>query len=488
MKILFVSPEVAPLSKTGGLGDVSGALPRALAAQGAQVTVVTPRYRCVDPGKFSLARRLRTLTVSGGREMVEVGVYEGHLPGGQVGLMAIDYPPYFDRERLYAPPEPSEAKEYPDNAARFALLCRAALEVARLLGPWPDIVHVHDWQAGLIPLLLARSGWPQAATTGSVLTIHNLAFQGLFPPGTMDEVGLPWDLYHPEGIEFWNQVSFLKAGILFADRVTTVSPTYSREIQTAEFGCGLDGLLRSRQAKLAGILNGVDYGDWSPASDPLIARRFDASNREGKVACKAALQGKVGLPQRADVPLIGAISRLTDQKGFDLVVEAAEELAGQELQLVILGSGEPAIQGRLEELARRHPTRFAVRIAYDNTLAHEIEAGSDLYLMPSRFEPCGLNQMYSLRYGTLPIVRAVGGLEDTIVDYDPVTRTGNGFKFSEYTSEALLGTLRRALRLYADRAAWDEVSLRAMQQDFSWSRSASHYLELFEAILRQRRP
>src|SRR5579883_1566286 len=411
MNVLHVSSEVAPYSKTGGLGDVASALPRALASikrggRGDRVAVVTPAYR-VDPERFALARRLRRIGLTLGGRAVEVGLLEGRLPGGagEVQAFLVDHPA-FDRPHLYG----DANGDYPDNDFRFALLSKAALEIARTFSFTPDVIHAHDWQAAPTLLYARRGELPSART---VLTIHNLAFQGLFPEESLDALGWGHDLYHPDGIEFWGQVSFLKAGILHADRVTTVSPRYAREIQTEEYGCGLDGYLRARGDQLVGILNGVDYDVWNPSRDLTLAAPYSVHDLEGKRACKAALQRSFGLPARPRLPLCGAVSRLTDQKGFDLVADVLEKLlVERELQVAILGTGERAIEERLSKLAARHPTKLVVKLAYDEALAHRIYAGSDLFVMPSRWEPCGLAQMYALRYGSVPIVRATGGLDD----------------------------------------------------------------------------
>jgi starch synthase len=481
MHVLMIASEVIPFSKTGGLADVAGALPRALANRGARVTVVTPRYASVDPVTYSLARRLRTLPVPVGADTVEVGVYEGNLPGSRARVYLLDHPPSFDRPDLYG----EDGRDYPDNPRRFALLCRGALEVMRDMGGWPDIVHAFDWQGALAPLMIKRGWFPGTPRTGCVFTVHNLAFQGLYPAHVVDELGLGRDLFYPEGLEFFGSLNLLKAGILFADRVTTVSPKYAREIQTPEHGCGLDGLLRSRGSKLSGILNGVDYDVWDPRRDPNLPKRYGPEDLAGKASCKEALQKAFGLPLRPAVPLIGAISRLTEQKGFDLVAEIAEELAKLDVQLAILGSGAKDLETRLSEVARRFSTKVAVRIAFDDRLAHLVEAGSDMFLIPSRFEPCGLTQMYSLRYGSIPLVRAVGGLDDTIVDYDPRSRTGNGFKFEDYNGTALLATIRRALNAYASADAWREMMLRGMRLDYSWDIAGRRYLETYEEIRKE---
>jgi starch synthase len=489
MRILHISSEVAPLSKTGGLADVAGALPRALAALGHEVAVVTPCYRSIlaDPMRHGLAKRLRRVVVPLGRHQLEVGVYEGRLGAGrgEVKLWLIDHPVY-DRAGLY-----NEAGvDYPDNALRFALLARGADILARTFGFDAEVLHAHDWQ-GALGLMFAQLDPERARAVRTVLTIHNLAFLGLFPPSVVEELGLGNEVFHPEGLEFYGQVSLLKAGIQYADRVTTVSPRYAEEIQTPELGCGLDGLLRQKADRLVGILNGIDYDVWNPARDPALASHYDLIDPPGlggKRACKAALQRLVGLPERPRVPLVGAVSRLSDQKGFDLVAEVLEGLlAERELQVVVLGSadaGAGGIEERLAALARRFPTKLAVRTGYDEPLAHRIYGGADLFVMPSRYEPCGLGQMYALRYGAVPIVRATGGLDDTVVDYDPRSRTGTGFKFKAYSAEALGAIWRRALAAYGSDEGWTPLARRGMQQDYSWAASARSYVALYRSIPR----
>jgi starch synthase len=475
MRILHVASEVAPYAKTGGLADVLGALPRALAALGHEVTVVAPRYRAIDPERFGLARRLRGLAAPLGRDTVAVGVYEGQSPATpRVRAYLIDHPPSFDREGLYG----DRNGDFPDNARRFALLSSAALALCAEFGCWPDVVHAHDWQAGPA-ILFAKRAWGDLPRPKTVFTIHNLAFQGLFPESTIDELGLGREYYNPDGFEYWGQVGFLKMGLALADELSTVSPRYAREIQTPEQGVGMDGLLRARAAHLHGILNGVDYEIWNPEKDVLIAERYSAERLPGKRACKLALQRELGLPPRADVPLCGSISRLTDQKGFDLILGALPSLLEGELQYAVLGSGEPAIERALSELAARFPKKLAVRIGYDEALAHRIEAGCDLYVMPSRFEPCGLNQLYSLRYGTPPIVRATGGLDDSIVDFDARTRSGTGFKFTNYDVASLGDAWRRALATFRNTDELASMIKRCMAQDFGWTRAAEAYARLY---------
>jgi starch synthase len=480
MRILHIASEVAPYSKTGGLADVLGALPVALAREGFDVIVATPRYRSVDPARHALARRLRSFSVPLGKERVEVGLYEGQHPSSpRVRLWLIDHLPSYDRDGLYVG---ADGADHPDNARRFALLGAAALTIAEALDAWPHVVHGHDWQAG--PALLYAAAPARLPAPRRVCTVHNLAFQGLFPAAVVDALGLPKGLYHSEGYEFWGQASFLKAGLAVADRITTVSPRYAREIQTPEQGMGLDGFLRARASRLRGILNGADYQVFSPERDPAIAHPFSLADRAGKRECKAELQRELGLPIREATPLCGSISRLTEQKGFDLVLDVLERLLAGDVQYVLLGTGDAALEAALRRLAAAHPKKLAVRIGYDERLAHRIEAGCDLFVMPSRYEPCGLNQIYSLRYGTPPIVRATGGLDDTIVDHEARSRTGTGFKFEACTPAALEGAWRRALAVYGRPAEFADLQRRAMAQDFSWGASARAYAQLYRGLSR----
>ncbi|MSP63140.1 MAG: glycogen synthase GlgA [Myxococcales bacterium] len=473
MNVLHVASEVAPYSKTGGLADVASALPRAIAAQGDRVAICTPRYR-IDPARFHLARRLRSVTVPLGGATFEVGVLEGRLPGsgGAVQAFLLDHP-LFDRAGLYG----EGGHDYPDNALRFGLLSRGTLAVARAFGFVPDVVHAHDWQAAPALLYARRFDLPAART---LLTIHNLAFQGLFPRSAVNQLGLGADLFHPEGIEFWGSASFLKAGILFADRITTVSPTYAREVQTEEFGCGLDGVLRRRDGRFSGVLNGADYDLWNPERDPALPAHFSSTDLAGKRACKTALQRALGLPPRPRMPLTAAVSRITEQKGCDLLAEVLERLLPERaMQVAILGSGDPAIEERLTALQARFPSQLAVRIGHDEALAHRLYAGADLFVMPSRYEPCGLGQIYALRYGAPPIVRATGGLADTVLDHDPRSLSGTGFTFRELSASALAGAWQRALAAYTTDEKFPLLIRRAMEQDFSWSRSAESYRLLY---------
>ena len=474
MRILFVSSEAYPLIKTGGLGDVAGSLPHALLDLKLDVRLIMPAY-ATALGQLGETKILTQF--SEGTDTVTLR--EGQLPDSPLKVWLVDAPGYFDR-----PGNPyldSNGQPWVDNAERFALFCRIVTRLALNQGGlnWaPDIVHCNDWQTGLVPALLELS--PQRPAT--VFTIHNLAYQGLFPAESVQKLGLPASWWSHHVLEFHGQLSFIKGGLVFADRINTVSPSYAREIQTAEFGNGLDGLLRHRSSVLSGILNGIDTDEWNPATDPLLEYHYDTHNLSGKFSNKQALQSALGLPQKPGAPLIGLVSRLVTQKGIDIILDAIPSLVKLPLQLVLLGSGDRALETRLTTLARQHPNKLAVSIGYDETLAHHIEAGADMYLMPSRFEPCGLNQMYSLRYGTVPIVRNVGGLADTVTDISAKTLakgTANGFIVNTDDSLALLKTIKRALRRYRNKAQWQQLQTTGMQQDFSWRNSAREYLTLY---------
>jgi starch synthase len=474
MEILFVASEVAPWSKTGGLGDVAGALPRALAARGHRVAVVAPRYASTDARAAGFTRKDAALRVRG--EAVAVWVKRAEATFHLV-----------ESERLFgarAGVYGEGGRDYPDNAERFTFLCRAALALPGAMRLRPRIVHANDWQTGLVPYLLRHEHAADPALAGarSVFTVHNLAYQGVFPGEVVPHLGLPWDVFRPDAMEFFGRLSFMKAALTFADALTTVSPTYAREILTPEGGAGLDPLLRRRRADLHGILNGIDVEEWDPATDRHLPAHYSARALAGKARCKAALQRELGLPARPDVPLVAMVSRLAEQKGIDLVAAALGELLSRDVQLALLGSGDRAFEEGLAHAARQQPARMAARIGFDEGLAHRMEAGADAFLMPSRFEPCGLNQLYSLRYGTVPVVRAVGGLEDTVEDYDGWNR-GTGFKFRDYAPAALLLATRRALDTWRDRRAWRGIVSRGMAQDFSWDRSARSYEELYARLV-----
>jgi starch synthase len=473
MKILFVSSEGVPYSKTGGLADVVAALPKALTALGHEVAVLLPRYHG-NPIEKVVARSLTVPLGTGARfpSIIHAGKDEG------VYFYLVDDPEYFDRPQLYG----DKAGDYPDNAERFVTFSRAAIEFAKQV--WtPDLFHCHDWQAALVPILLRTvyAADPAVNQIPVVLTIHNLSYQGHFGPEVMARLGLPESLYSLAGLEFYGRVNFLKGGLLAADYLTTVSRKYAEEIQTARYGCGLEGVIRHRADRLVGILNGVDYSVWDPKVDTKIAAQFSARGVAGKQTCKKDLLQTMGLAaENLQRPVIGIVSRFTDQKGFDLLAETADQMLKEDLAIVALGTGDPKYEDLFRTLAAHAPDRVAVKIAYDDTLAHKIEAGADMFLMPSSFEPCGLNQIYSLRYGTVPVVRATGGLEDTIDAYDPTTSKGTGFKFQEYNGTALLGCLRQALTVFGDKKAWKSLQTRGMKKDFSWKASAAAYAKLYE--------
>lgn len=476
MRVLFVSSEVAPFSKTGGLADVSGALPAAVGRLGLEVRVMTPFYRCVRDGSWPVAPAGEVAVELAGVPQ-PVRVLEGALPGGPPTWF-VDHPHSFDRPGLYG----EGGRDYPDNLERFALFCRATLEWVRASSWVPDVVHCNDWQAALVPVYLRVSGEPLWSGVASLLTVHNLAYQGLFPADRYPLLGLPPELYSPRYLEFWGQVNLLKGGLVFADVLNTVSETYAREIQTPELGCGLDGVLRERAGDLYGILNGVDYSVWDPRNDPYLPARYGPADLSGKATCKAALQREVGLHQVADVPLFGMVSRLVEQKGVDLLAACVDRFPASGAQLVVLGTGDPRHEARLRDAGGRYPGWVAVRIGFDERLAHWIEAGCDAFLMPSRYEPSGLNQLYSLRYGTVPVVRRTGGLADSVVDATPeaVARgEATGFVFDEYTPEAFWAAVERALAAYRDRDLWDRLVRAGMAQDFSWDRAARRYVDLY---------
>jgi starch synthase len=486
LRILFVAAEVAPFAKTGGLGDVVGALPKALAALGHDVRVVVPLYQTVREGNFALTEAFPDLQVPlivGNRA---TRVWQSPLPGSDesghpVPVYFLEQDDFFGRPGLYG----TQDGDYPDNAIRFTFLCRAALTLAARFEAFPHVVHCHDWQTGLIPAYLRVLPWLDAriSSVATVYTVHNLAYQGVFPAWAFPLTGLPPQLFQPDGVEFFGSLSFMKAGLLYADGLTTVSPSYAEEICTPDLGFGLDGVLRARRGVLTGILNGADYTVWNPEHDPAIAAPYGAADLSGKVACKKALLQTFDFPPDLDTPVVGMISRLVDQKGFDLVAAALDRLLTLDVRFVILGSGYAPYEEYLTRLRATFPEKIGVRLGFDDALAHQIEAGSDCFLMPSRYEPCGLNQLYSLRYGTIPIVRATGGLRDSVEPFDAATGQGTGFVFQEASGDALLAAVTAALGAFAHRTAWQQLVQNAMRQDFSWERSASRYVERYRQLL-----
>ncbi|HEV3165509.1 MAG TPA: glycogen synthase GlgA [Isosphaeraceae bacterium] len=488
MKVVVIASEAVPFAKTGGLADVAGALPPALERLGHHATLILPCYRRAwTTGQTFKATGL-TLRIPVGSRIVEGHVHQAYLPGSHVSVYLIDRPEYFERDQLYS----QDGTDYPDNCERYVFFARAALETIRLLELRPDVLHCNDWQTSLIPIYVEEfyRKHPGFGSIGTLLTIHNLAYQGSFWHWDMPLTGLDWRLFNWQQLEFHGRLNFLKAGIVFADLLSTVSPTYAHEIQTPEFGCGLDGLLRSRRLDLHGIVNGIDTSNWNPATDPMLACRYDAdSMTAGKTACKAQLQRRANLPELPDVPLFAQIGRLDPQKGWDLMADVADDLLRGDLQLVILGEGQPRYHALLDQLAEQHSGKLRAFLEFSNPLAHQIEAGADIFLMPSLYEPCGLNQLYSLAYGTVPVVRATGGLADTVVDATPQTLadgSATGFAFHDPTPRALRQAIDRALALWPDRAAWTRLAQTGMRCDWSWERSARAYVKLYAEIRRRR--
>ena len=477
MEILFVSPEVVPYSKVGGLGDVVGALPKALRALGHKVTVLSLRYGSIDPAEHALARRLTKVKVKLAGEEVSCEVYEARLPSG-VTVVLLGGPRVSDRPGVYG----ERATPYDDNALRFGLLCQGAVSWMRAQTKVPDLVHLHDWTTAIIPALLRQGAVddPRLAKVRTVLTVHNLAHQGNLSLEDGRAVGL--DAASLARMEFFGRASWLKAGLLEADRVTTVSPTYAREIVTAAGGAGMDGVLRAHAKGLTGILNGIDPGVWNPSTDPHLAARYDVFDPLPKARCKTALQQELGLPVRPETPIAGLVARIDAQKGIDLLLGCATQLLRQDVQLVVQGSGDPALEASLAALAKELPEKVAYRSAYDDRLAHRIYAGSDLFLVPSRFEPSGLTQLYAMRYGTVPVVRWTGGLRDTVLDCDPTLATGTGFVFESLLPEDFYGAIARGLAAYQQTDRFATLRRRVMRIDHAWDRSARRYGAVYREL------
>lgn len=481
LPVLFVAAEVAPLIKTGGLADVAGSLPAALMHAGLDVRVLVPGYRQLLE---AIKSRGKLVAFPALGEMPASQVLAGKLPNG-VPLLIADCPQLYDRAG--GPYQDMSGNDWPDNALRFGLLSYLAAVLAGPDSPlnWrPRILHCNDWQAGLAPAHLHFMAGDKART---VMTIHNLAYQGVFPPPTVRRLGLPPSVFSPDGVEYYGNMSFLKAGLYYADHITTVSPNYAREIQSEPLGMGMQGLLAHRAGSLTGILNGIDTDAWDPETDPYIARYYNAVRLPAKLENKRALQARMALDANDQIPLLAAIGRLADQKGFDLLVELAPALLKLPAQLAILGSGDAALQDALLALSKANAGKAAVFIGYDESMAHQIEAGADIFLMPSRFEPCGLNQMYSQRYGTAPVVHDTGGLHDSVVDCTPQTlerKTATGFVFAPMTKEALLGAVKRAVAAYHDKKLWRQLQKNGMARDFSWEASAQRYIALYDSLLK----
>lgn len=481
MKVLLVASECVPYAKTGGLADVAAALPAALRRVGIDARIFMPRYRGIEVGDARPV--VSSLPIPMNARTVHGKIYESRT-ADDVPIYFLDQPKYYDRKELYV----ENGQDYPDNAERFIFFARAAVEFIRKGGFVPDVIHGNDWFCGLVPVYLRAlyAGDPVLARIAVVFSVHNLAYQGIFWHYDMHLTGLSWSLFHYDKLEFYGKINLMKGGLVFSDKLSTVSEQYAREIRTKEFGCGLEPVLEQRAADLVGIVNGVDYAQWSPDSGRYLASPYTAADLGGKAACKRELQALNNLPQ-SDVPLIGMISRLAEQKGFDLVEKIFPRLMESGAQFVLLGSGEERWQELFRSFARKHPLQVGVNLTFSDELAHKIEAGADIFLMPSRFEPCGLNQLYSLKYGTVPVVRAVGGLADTIREYDPATGTGTGFRFEDYTPDACWQAVARALALFADRASWTRLMMNGMAEDWSWDRSAKEYVHLYESAIAHRR-
>jgi starch synthase len=481
MHIAFAASECVPFSKTGGLADVVGALPRALASLGHQVSVYVPRYRQTklsDPQTV-----VGSITIPFDDKYRFCSVVTAGTKAG-IRYYFVEYPPYFDRESLYGTP----VGDYTDNAERYALFSRAVIEASKVLGV-PHVFHCHDWQSALVPIMLRTlyAEDPAFREVGTVFTIHNMGYQGLFPSEILPLLLLPWDLLTITKMEFFGQVNFLKGALAYSDFITTVSRKYSQEIQTTEYGFGLEGVLRGRSSTVSGIVNGVDYDEWSPQTDKFIAAQYSPQDLSGKENCKRDLLAAFGMAD-ADpkLPVIGIVSRFVAQKGFDLISQIMNRLAREEMIVVALGAGDKLYEDMFLRLNKQFPKKIAIKVAYDNAIAHKIEAGADMFLMPSRYEPCGLNQIYSLKYGTVPIVRATGGLDDTIDPWDVRTGKGTGFKFTDYTGEALLATIKQALLAYRDQSSWQTLMRNGMARDFSWGASAREYGKIYDRVRHMR--
>ena len=477
LSVAMVSPEAAPFARSGGLADVLGSLPIVLERLRLRISLIMPAYRCILQGSFPLEDTGVRFAVPVSSHQEEGNLLKTTL-GQAITVYFIRADKYFDRDYLYGTSE----SDYPDNAERFTFFGRAALEVLKLKPP--DILHAHDWQSALaIAFLKAQPHlYSQLSSVKTVFTIHNLGFQGLFPAQDWGILNLERNLFTPQYLEFYGKINFIKGGIVFADAITTVSASYAEEIKTAEQGFGLEGIFKERAASLTGILNGADYSLWNPKTDRLITETYSADSLAGKKLCKADLQAVFSLPPNPDIPLIGMVSRLTAQKGFDLLEKALDSLLSRDLQLILLGTGERKYQEPFLKAAAQHPDKLAVKIDFSEGLSHKVIAGSDMFLMPSRYEPCGLTQMYSLKYGTIPIVRASGGLKDTVEEFNPRTQKGNGFVFVPYEAADFLAAVDRALSIFLQQNNWQSLMRNAMASDFSWTKSANAYLNLYRRL------
>jgi starch synthase len=482
-KVLIAASEAMPFAKTGGLADVAGSLPFALMKLGCEVALVLPRYRTVSPEKYKLRSEGRGIPVPMGMGEMNADILTTRLGDTHGTVYFIQNDRYFDREGLYGTPE----GDYHDNAERFAFFCRAILEMVKAIRWVPDIIHLNDWQTGLTAAYLKTLFRSQAPfqSIRTLFTIHNMAYQGIFPKYVLPMTGIGWEEFKHERMEFYDQVNYLKAGLIYSDALSTVSPSYAREIQSDEFGHGLQGVLRSRSEDLMGILNGVDYGEWNPATDREIPAQYTVKSQDKKMESKKRLTKELGLEFKPGTPVIGLISRLVDQKGLDLVSEVMQDLLGLDIQFVLLGTGERRYEALFESLGQRFPNKLSVQLKFDHRLSKMIYAGSDMFLMPSRFEPCGLGQMIAMKYGSVPLVRKTGGLADTVENLSPDGKRGTGFVFENYRAEDLFFILKRAVEAYHQPKLWKALVHRAMTLDFSWDASARKYLQLYGEILKK---
>jgi starch synthase len=482
VRVLFVSSEVVPFAKTGGLADVAGSLPKSLRDLGHDVRVFMPRYKKVDIAKFGLKKTIEDLPVELGSEWVSCSILESMIPGSDVPVYFLENWKYFgSRDELYT----VAGKDYDDNLERFSLFCKAAIEFMKKSGFRPDIIHCNDWQSALLAayIKVLHRDDPFFSGTSTVYSIHNMGYQGLFSRDKLPLTGFGWDQFTFDKLEFWGNIALTKAGFVYADVISTVSDTYSKEIQTEEYGHGLDGLLRSRSKDIYGIVNGIDYDVWDPETDPQLKHKYSAKDIAPKLNNKIELQKASKLPQDKSVPVIGLITRLADQKGFDILAEVIDDIMHLKCQLVILGTGEPKYHDLLTKEMQKYPDHISVSLKFDAMLAQLIYAGCDMFLMPSRYEPCGLGQLISFKYGTVPIVRKTGGLADTVEDYDPKTKKGSGFVFEEYSGAALLDAVKRSIDAFGKKTGWNSLVKRIMKFDHSWDASAKEYVGLYKRAL-----
>ncbi len=482
LKILLAASEVYPYAKTGGLADIAGSLPKALKLLGHDIRVIMPKHKCVAQCPLGIRPMGLDVTIPIGGTFKNGFLYTGNLDG-DIPVYFVGNESYFSRDPIYG----TRHGDYPDNAERFIFFCRSVLEVCKSIRFQPDIIHCNDWQTALIPTYLktiyAKDKWFKSTRT--VFSIHNLGYQGNFPSSELKTAGLPFSIFTPQGVEFYNHFSFLKSALVHADLLTTVSPTYAKEIQTKAFGFKMDGVLRKRSKDLVGILNGVDYQEWNPASDPSIEKNFTPENVAGKLACKRKLADLFSLKIEDDTPILSMVTRLSSQKGIDLVIDILGDLLSEGVAFVLLGSGDSMYEDYFLKTSKRLPARIGVRIGFDEKLAHQILAGSDILLMPSQYEPCGLTQMYSLKYGTVPVVRSVGGLADSIKEFNLKTSKGTGFKFKKFTPDHLHKAVQKALSVYRKKNQWQKLILNDMNADFGWDRAAKKYCQLFQRVLKK---